>query len=106
MVILASLLPSEMLKILMVLDTFAYILLVFDIIVVMYNRRKVVEESKCPIIVLIINVYTANTLLLSLWVWFLQQCQAKSFKGISTYFDSLYYTINIFYRRIICIDEG
>ena len=47
-------------------------------------------------IVLITNVYTANIVHLSLLVWTMQQYQKNSFKGICSYFDSLYYTIITF----------
>ncbi len=97
LLIILSVAESEcMLKPLMFFAMLAYIFFLMNIVKLMYNRKKIVEESKCPMIVLITNVYTANIVHLSLLVWTMQQYQKNSFKGICSYFDSLYYTIITF----------
>lgn len=97
LLIILSVADSEcMLKPLMFFAMLSYIFFLMSIVKLMYNRKKIVEESKCPMIVLITNVYTANIVHLSLLVWTMQQYQKNSFKGICSYFDSLYYTIITF----------
>lgn len=73
-----------------------YMIFFVDVIKLIYNRKKIVEKSKCPIIVLIFNVYLTNILNLSLIVWIGQRFQNMNFKGITSYFDALYYTLITF----------
>lgn len=86
--------------------TLDYILLVGSIILyvefflcvikIIYNRKRIIEDSKCPIFLLIMNVYLTNFIYLSLIVWVLQRIYKDNFTNINSYFDSLYYTLITF----------
>lgn len=86
--------------------TLDYILLVGSIILyvefflcvikIIYNRKRIIEDSKCPIFLLIMNVYLTNFIYLSLIVWVLQRIHKGNFSNINSYFDSLYYTLITF----------
>ena len=80
----------------LILAVHLYFSFFINVIKVIYNRKKIIEESKCPIFVLIISVYLTNIINLSLVVWIIQRFQNSCFKEMNSYFDALYYTIITF----------
>lgn len=70
-----------------------YIFFFIDIITIIYNRREIVEKAKYPVLLLIVNVFIANVILLSIIVWLLSIYHCDSFLGVSKYFEALYFTV-------------
>lgn len=70
-----------------------YIFFIFEVIRIIYNRRKIVEKCKFPVLLLIINVFILNVGILSLLVWEISKNLPGSFEGINNVWDAVYFTI-------------
>lgn len=57
------------------------------------NRREIVEKSKFPVLILIINVFILNVGILSLLVWEISRNLPGSFEGTNNIWDAVYFTI-------------
>ena len=94
--VISVLTPQSLSIAMLILAVHLYFSFFINVIKVIYNRKKIIEESKCPIFVLIISVYLTNIINLSLVVWIIQRFQNSCFKEMNSYFDALYYTIITF----------
>lgn len=94
--VISVLTPQSLSIAMLILAVYLYFSFFINVIKVIYNRKKIIEESKCPIFVLIISVYLTNIINLSLVVWIIQRLQNSCFKEMNSYFDALYYTIITF----------
>lgn len=77
----------------LILYFFVYALFFFEVIRIIYNRREIVEKSKFPVLILIINVFILNVGILSLLVWEISRNLPGSFEGINNIWDAVYFTI-------------
>lgn len=77
----------------LILYFFVYALFFFEVIRIIYNRREIVEKSKFPVLILIINVFILNVGILSLLVWEISKNFPGSFEGINNIWDAVYFTI-------------
>ncbi len=88
--------PQNFFIVMLVMAILLYFSFLINVIKLIYNRKKIVEESKYPTVFLIINVYLSNIIVLTLIAWIIQLLNDGSFNKMQSYFDAFYYTLITF----------